>query len=154
MSSQQRRCSGCHVLQNYEEFLNEKGVALKKCLCCQDKIKIARSKKKRQSNTIISYSDITKTIYNHLIPLSNTNEHYEGENVELNLNLDIELSSFLNHQIQSVSLIQDSINENKDNYIIESDNEEQHIYETDLAYLYEVLNKVHISFICKCINLY
>ena len=97
MSSQQRRCSGCHVLQNYEEFLNEKGVALKKCLHCRDKIKIARSKKnKRQSNTIISYSDITETVYNHLISLSHTNEHYEGENVELNLNLDIELSSFLN----------------------------------------------------------
>ena len=46
MSSQQNRaCRGCHVLKNYEEFLNEKGVALKKCLHCRDNIKIARSKK-------------------------------------------------------------------------------------------------------------
>lgn len=47
-----------------------------------------------QSDTIINYSDITETIYNHLISLNNTNEHYEGENMELNLDIDIELSSF------------------------------------------------------------
>ena len=38
MSSQQSKvCKGCHVLRNYEEFLNKKGVALKKCLRCRDK---------------------------------------------------------------------------------------------------------------------
>ena len=43
MSSQQNKiCKGCHVLRNYEEFLNEKGVALKKCLRCRDKIKTAK----------------------------------------------------------------------------------------------------------------
>src|ERR1043165_495339 len=98
MSSQQNRaCRGCHVLKNYEEFLNEKGVALKKCLHCRDNIKIARSKKnQKQFDIIISYSDVTETIYNSLISLNNTNELYEGEDLELNLNLDIELSSFLN----------------------------------------------------------
>ncbi|RGB22754.1 hypothetical protein C1646_775588 [Rhizophagus diaphanus] len=71
MSSQQNKiCKGCHVLRNYEEFLNEKGVALK------------------------NYSDITKTVYNSLISLENVNEFYEGENGELNLTFNIELSSF------------------------------------------------------------
>ena len=64
---------------------------------CRDNIKIARSKKnQKQFDIIISYSDVTETIYNSLISLNNTNELYEGEDVELNLNLDIELSSFLN----------------------------------------------------------
>ena len=54
MSSQQKRtCKGCHVLQNSENFLNNKGVVLKKYLRCRDKIKIARSKKnEKRSDTI------------------------------------------------------------------------------------------------------
>ena len=38
-----------------------------------------------------------------------------------------------------------SIAENKDNYIVESD-DKQHIYETNLAYLYGVLDKVPYIF--------
>ena len=55
MSSQQSKvCKGCHVLRNYEQFLNEKGVALKKCLRCRDKIKTTRSKKIKPQSDIIS----------------------------------------------------------------------------------------------------
>ena len=74
------------------EFLNEKGVILKKCHKCRNNIKSSRSIKntKEKPNVIISYSDITETVYNSLTSLS----------------------------------------------------DEQHIYETDLAYLCEVLNKV------------
>ncbi|RIA88318.1 hypothetical protein C1645_826525 [Glomus cerebriforme] len=71
MSSQQNKiCKGCYVFQNYEEFLNEKGVALKK------------------------YLDITETVYNSLISLENVNKFYEEENEELHLIFNIELSSF------------------------------------------------------------
>ena len=46
MSSQQSKvCKGCHVLRNYEQFLNEKGVALKKCLCCEIKLRLLVLKK-------------------------------------------------------------------------------------------------------------
>ena len=37
--------------------------------------------------------------------------------------------------------IRNSVVENNDNYIVESD-DEQHIYETDLAYLCGILDKV------------
>ncbi|RGB30999.1 hypothetical protein C1646_764646 [Rhizophagus diaphanus] len=95
MSSQQNKiCKGCHVLRNYEEFLNEKGAALKKYLCCREKIKTTRSKKTKLQSDIISYLDITETVYNSLISLENVNEFYEGENGELNLTFNIELSSF------------------------------------------------------------
>ena len=44
MSSQQNKiCKRCHILRNYEMFLNEKGIALKKCLHCRDKIKTTRA---------------------------------------------------------------------------------------------------------------
>jgi hypothetical protein len=83
MSSQQSKvCKGCHVFQNYEQFLNEKGVALKKCLCCRDKIKTTRSKKIKPQSDIISHLDITKTIYNSFTSLKNVDEFYEGENKE------------------------------------------------------------------------
>ena len=91
MSSQQcKTCKGCHVLRNYKEFLNEKGVILKKCLQCRNKIKITRSNKnKPQSDTIISHLDITETIYNSLTSINNINEFYEGDE-ELNLTFSIE----------------------------------------------------------------
>uniref|UniRef100_U9UP72 Uncharacterized protein n=1 Tax=Rhizophagus irregularis (strain DAOM 181602 / DAOM 197198 / MUCL 43194) TaxID=747089 RepID=U9UP72_RHIID len=112
MSNQENRtCKGCHVRQSYENFLNDKGVALKKCLHCRDKLKIARLSAE-QSDAIINYSDITETIYNHLISLNDTNELYEGENVELNLDLDIELSSFLD-------FISEKDESNKENLEIE-----------------------------------
>ena len=63
---------------------------------------------------------------------------YEGELVNLFCS-----ENPLNNKISSISLTQDSIVENEDDYIIESDNEQQ-IYETDLAYLHGVLNKVYI----------
>ena len=94
LSQQNKICKGCHVLRNYEEFLNEKGVALKKCLHCRDKIKTARSKKTKSQSDIIRYLDITETVYNSLISLENVNEFYEGENEELHLTFNIELSSF------------------------------------------------------------
>ncbi|CAG8475370.1 9423_t:CDS:2, partial [Cetraspora pellucida] len=34
------------------------------------------------------------TIYSSLVSLNNTDEHYEGENKELNMNFNVELSSF------------------------------------------------------------
>ena len=47
----------------------------------------------------------------------------------------------LEQQSQNIPIIQDSIVENEDNYIIESDDEQQ-MYETDLTYLQGILNKV------------
>jgi hypothetical protein len=40
-----------------------------------------------------NYLDITETIYNSLTSLKNVNEFYEGENEELSLTFNIELSS-------------------------------------------------------------
>lgn len=47
----------------------------------------------------------------------------------------------LDNNTLNISTIRNSVIENNDNYIAESD-DEQHIYETDLAYLCEVLDKV------------
>ena len=43
--------------------------------------------------------------------------------------------------VAKILKILNSVIENNDNYIVESDNE-QHIYETDLAYLCGILDKV------------
>ena len=43
---------------------------------------------------------------------------------------------------QNIPITQDSIVENEDNYIIESDDEQQ-TYETDLTYLQGILNKLY-----------
>ena len=59
----------------------------------------------------------------------------------------------LDFKVTSVPLIQDSIIDDDKDYIIESDNELQHIYETDLAYLHEILDKV-LSYHLKFIYLY
>ncbi|GBC03325.1 hypothetical protein RclHR1_05070009 [Rhizophagus clarus] len=48
----------------------------------------------------------------------------------------------LDNKALSISTIRNSIVENNDNYIVESDDDEQHIYETDLAYLCGILNKI------------
>ena len=59
---------------------------------------------------------------------------YEGECVNI--------FHFLDHRVSSISPIRNPVVENnEDNYIVESD-DEQHIYETSLAYLYGVLDKV------------
>ena len=95
MSSQKKTCKSCHVAKNQEEFVNEKGVILSKCLQCRSNIKNSRLKKnEKQPDIIISYLDITEAVYSSLISLKNVNELYEGENEELNLILNIELSSF------------------------------------------------------------
>ncbi|GBC36468.2 ATP-dependent DNA helicase PIF1 [Rhizophagus irregularis DAOM 181602=DAOM 197198] len=118
MSNQENRtCKGCHVRQSYENFLNDKGVALKKCLHCRDKLKIARLSAE-QSDAIINYSDITETIYYHLISLNDTNELYEGENVELNLDLDIELSSFLDFISEKDDLNKENLEIEVSNHVI------------------------------------
>ncbi|CAG8507889.1 16219_t:CDS:2 [Cetraspora pellucida] len=51
------------------------------------------------------------------------------------------LQNSQNYKISSVLLSQDKISEHEDDYIIESSNEEQDIYESELTYLHEVLNK-------------
>ena len=101
MSNQQNKvCKGCHTIKNYEEFLNEKGVALKKYLKCQNNIKIARSKNNKEQLDLINYLNIIEAIYNSLTSLNNTNKLYEGENEELNINLNIELSSLLDNILE------------------------------------------------------
>ena len=121
MSSQQNKiCKGCHVLRNYEEFLNEKGVALKKCLRCRDKIKTVRSKKTKLQSDIISYLDITETVYNSLISLENVNEFYEGENEELNLTFNIELSSFCDAILEDNESNKENIEREIGHHIINS----------------------------------
>ena len=61
---------------------------------------------------------------------------YEGKLVNV---FYLDLENPINHRTPCISLIQDSIAENEDSYMIESDDE---AYETDLAYLYGVLDKV------------
>ncbi|CAB5365860.1 unnamed protein product [Rhizophagus irregularis] len=62
---------------------------------------------------------------------------YEGELVNVFC-----LENTPDHTILNISITQDT--ENEDNYIIESD-DEQHMYETDLNYLQEILNKVYMN---------
>jgi hypothetical protein len=95
MSHQQQSkiCKGCHSSRESWEFLNERGVVLKKCSKCRSNIK--KSCSRRKPNMIIRYSDITETVYNSLTSLSNTNELYEGED-ELEMSFDIELSTLIN----------------------------------------------------------
>ena len=47
---------------------------------------------KNTNKMIISHLDITETVYNFLTSSSNTDELYEGENTEL----DVELSTLVN----------------------------------------------------------
>ncbi|PKC65982.1 hypothetical protein RhiirA1_513231 [Rhizophagus irregularis] len=61
---------------------------------------------------------------------------YEGELVNV-----FGMEAPQNYKVSNILLIQNSITENEDDYIIESDNEEQQTYETDFAYLCEVLDK-------------
>jgi hypothetical protein len=91
MASQNKTCKSCHVTKNQEEFANKKGALLSKCLHCRNNIRNSRSKKNEmQADDIISYLDITEAVYDSLISLN-----HEGENEELNLSLNIELSSFI-----------------------------------------------------------
>ena len=69
---------------------------------------------------------------------------YEGELVNV---FSLENSS--NYSIPNIQLTQDSIVEDENNHIIESDDEEQHIYETGLTYLQKLLDKVFLNFDIK-----
>ena len=93
MSYQQQNetCKGCHSIRESWEFLNEKGVILKKCYKCRNNIKRSRSMK-NTNKMIISHLDITETVYNFLTSLSNTYEFYNEKNTELNINFDFKLS--------------------------------------------------------------
>ena len=70
---------------------------------------------------------------------------------KLSINFDIwrwivNIFHSLDHRTSIISPIQNpAAAENKDNYIVESD-DKQHIYETNLAYLYGVLDKVPYIF--------
>ena len=65
------------------------------------------------------------------------------------------LENSLNFKTTSIPLIQDSIIENEENYIIESDDEKQHTCKNDLAYLHGILDKVFkIVYIFKCILIF
>ena len=69
MSYQQQNkiCKGCHSARESWEFLNKKGVVLKKCSKCQRALLI---KNARKPNIIINYSDIKETVYDSLTSLS------------------------------------------------------------------------------------
>ena len=71
---------------------------MKNCCRCRNNIKRSRSvkNKNRKPDIIINHTDITETIYNSLTSLGNTNEFYEGENTELSMSFDIELSTLVN----------------------------------------------------------
>ena len=92
---QNKTCKGCHSIRESWEFLNEKGVILKKCYECRNNIKRSCSMK-NTNKMIISHLNITETVYNFLTSLSNTDELYEGENTELNMSFDVELSTLIN----------------------------------------------------------
>ena len=51
---------------------------------------------KNTNKMIVSHLDITETVYNFLTSLSNADELYEGENTELNISFDVELSTLIN----------------------------------------------------------
>jgi hypothetical protein len=150
MSSQRNKvCKGCHVLRNYEEFLNEKGVALKKCLRCRDEIKTTRSKKNKPQPDMISHLDITETLYTSLISLENVNEFYEGENEELNLTFNIELSSLHNVILENGGSNKENIEHEIGHYII------NFISESDgYSWIYhkkiQKESSFHIIYYCNC----
>ncbi|EXX62072.1 hypothetical protein RirG_165060 [Rhizophagus irregularis DAOM 197198w] len=74
MSNQENRtCKGCHVRQSNENFLNDKGVALKKCLHCRDKLKIARLKKKKDES---NKENLEIEVSNHVITLISEGDGY------------------------------------------------------------------------------
>ena len=102
---QNKTCKGCHTIRESCEFLNEKGVILQKCRKCRNNIKRSRSKKNtdQKPNIMIKYSDITETVYNSLTSLSDTNELYEGENIELNMSFDIELSTLTDEILGNIA---------------------------------------------------
>jgi hypothetical protein len=53
-----------------------------------------------------------------LISLNDTNEHYEVENVELNLDLDIELSSFLDFILEKKESNEENLEIEVSNHVI------------------------------------
>ncbi|CAG8800648.1 19478_t:CDS:1, partial [Racocetra fulgida] len=61
---------------------------------CRTNIRLSRSKNETP-DMIISYLDITEMVYNSLTSLNNTDEFYEKENEELELEFNVELSSLL-----------------------------------------------------------
>ncbi|CAG8674914.1 21113_t:CDS:2 [Racocetra persica] len=61
---------------------------------------------------------------------------YEGELVNI-----FQFRGSLTHKVSNIQVIQDSIIDNEDCYIIESDDEKQDTFETDLAYLLGILDK-------------
>ncbi|CAG8833636.1 13209_t:CDS:2, partial [Cetraspora pellucida] len=73
---------------------------------------------------------------NGYYPLIST---YEGKLVNI---FDLEnIQNTQNYKISSALLSQDKIIKHEDDYIIESSDEEQDTYESELAYLHEVLDK-------------
>ena len=78
---------------------------MKKCHKCRNNIKRSRSIKNtnREPNMIICYSEITETVFHFLTSLSNTNELYEGENIELNMSFDIELSTLTDEILGNIA---------------------------------------------------
>ncbi|PKC01735.1 hypothetical protein RhiirA5_381496 [Rhizophagus irregularis] len=140
MSSQQNKvCKGCHVLRNYEEFLNKKGVALKKCLRCRNNIKTTRSTKNKPQYDVI----------NSLTSLKNVNEFYEGENEELSLAFNIELSSFHDAILENNESDKENIEHEIGHRIINSISEDD-----GYSWVYykkiQKENSFHIIYYCNC----
>ncbi|CAG8598692.1 5064_t:CDS:2, partial [Cetraspora pellucida] len=63
-----------------------------------------------QFDSMIGYLDITDTIYSSLVSLNNTDEHYEGENRELNMNFNVELSSFVDFILEQDESQKENVN--------------------------------------------
>ncbi|CAG8782237.1 3705_t:CDS:2, partial [Racocetra persica] len=103
-------CERCYVSKNYDEFLNEKGVSLKKYLICQNKLKTKCLKNKVSLEPTISHTDIIETVYNFLISLNNTNDFYEEENKELYINFNIELLSFQDFLLEQKETNKENLN--------------------------------------------
>ncbi|CAG8744961.1 5988_t:CDS:1, partial [Cetraspora pellucida] len=102
-------CIECHSNRSSEDFLNEKGTKLKKCLQCRTQIRLAHSKNNEEPDIIINYLDITKTVYNFLVSLNNTNEFYECENEGLDIIFYVELSSLHNNILENNELQKENI---------------------------------------------
>jgi hypothetical protein len=93
--------------------------------------------------------DITETIYNSLTSLKNVNEFYEGENEELSLTFNIELSSFHDAILENNESDKENIEHEIGHRIINS------ISEGDgYSWVYykkiQKENSFHIIYYCNC----
>ncbi|GBC25681.2 ATP-dependent DNA helicase PIF1 [Rhizophagus irregularis DAOM 181602=DAOM 197198] len=108
-----------------------------------------RFTKNKPQYDVINYLDITEIIYNSLTSLKNVNEFYEGENEELSLAFNIELSSFHDAILENNESDKENIEHEIGHRIINSISEDD-----GYSWVYykkiQKENSFHIIYYCNC----